>query len=169
MDLTKHSPDMFCQVPNSRTFIWGSYILGWVAFEERLSIEVAFSSRWWTCRCSWTMWHLTWTNMRRTCMTFSTTPGTIKHMHRMVYPGVIQAIRFHVNAMKTILTGTTKIGLVSAFLLWMADSILSPWRLTRLPPASTPPSTMSRACTGTSMWRAPHARIAWADTQKIYR
>lgn len=81
---------MFSQVTKPHISIWGSYILGPVTFEETYNIH-DFSSRWWICRCSLTMWHLTWTNMRRTCTTLSTIPGIMTHTHTIVSAGVIQA------------------------------------------------------------------------------
>ena len=41
--------------------------------------SVCISFRWWTCRCSSTTWRLSWMNTKRTCTTFTTTPGNTRN------------------------------------------------------------------------------------------
>lgn len=126
-------------------------------------------------------------------MTFSTIPGNTKHScsnpskgtfhlpklipcRRLVTvsadlfePPPLSKCHANIKTDTETFLGTMKTGRVSASLLWMVVSIPSRWRLTQSPPASTPRSATSRACTSTSTWRAPPARVAWADTRKIYR
>ena len=169
---------------------WSIILLRMLTNAE-LNMSVCVLSRWWTSRCSSIMWLLSWMNMKRTCMTFTIIPGNMhiiqseltlwgpdmwqywqmspQHNEYIVNKHAKWHVKqSHPKSLPSSLD-ITRTGQVSVSLHWTVVWTPFRWRLIPSPQALTPPSATSRACTSTSTSRAPLARIAWADTQRIYR